>query len=122
MFTNIKNGQLAKRSCIYQKKKKLCESFLQILWDEGFILGYKTSRKDQNNLKIFLKYYNNDKPVITNIKFVSKPGRRIYCSVKQLWKLDSSKIFVIFSTNQGIKTLTECKKYKLGGEPIIIIN
>jgi small subunit ribosomal protein S8 len=122
MFTNIKNGQLAKRSCVYQKKKKLCESFLQILWDEGFILGYKTSRKDQNNFKIFLKYFDNENPVITNIKFVSKPGRRIYYSVKQIWKIDSSKVFVIFSTNKGIKTLTDCKKYKLGGEPIIILN
>jgi small subunit ribosomal protein S8 len=122
MVTNIKNGQLAKRGCVYQTKKKLCESLLQTLWDEGFILGYKTSRKNQNNFKIFLKYYENQKPVITNIKFISTPGRRIYYSVKQIWKIDSSKVFIIFSTSKGIKTLTDCKKYKLGGEPIVIIN
>lgn len=122
MVTNIKNGQLARRGCVYQKKKKFCESFLQTLWDEGFILGYKTSSKNQNNFKIFLKYYENEKPVITNIKFISTPGRRIFYSVKQIWKIDTSKVFIIFSTNQGIKTLVDCKKYKLGGEPIVIIN
>jgi ribosomal protein S8 len=66
MFANIKNGQLAKRNFIFQKEKKLCESFLKILWDEGFILGYKIDSK-KKKLKIFLKYRNN-KPVINSYK------------------------------------------------------
>ena len=122
MFANIKNGQLAKRSYIYQRKKKLCELVLNILWNEGFIIGYKISRKNQENLKIFLKYVENGKPSINNIQLVSKPGRRISYSVKQIWKIDSSKTFIIFSTNKGLKTLSECKKLKLGGEPLITIN
>lgn len=122
MFTNIKNGQLAKRNSIYQKKKKLCESFLKILWKKGLILGYKTSTKDKNNFKIFLKYLKNGKPAINRIEFISKPGRRIYYSIKQIWKIDSNDIFLIFSTNKGLKTLTECKKLGLGGEPFIVIN
>ena len=122
MFANIKNGQLAKRSYILQKKKKLCESFLNILWTEGFIIGYKIEGKRQENLKIFLKYIDNRKPSINNIKIISKPGRRIFYSLKQIWKIDSSKTLIIFSTNQGLKTLSECKKLQLGGEPIITIN
>ena len=122
MFANIKNGQLAKRSYINQKRKKLCELFLNILWTEGFIVGYKIEGKDQENLKIFLKYIENGKPSINNIKVISKPGRRIFYSVKQIWKIDSSKTLIIFSTNQGLKTLSECKKLQLGGEPIVTIN
>jgi ribosomal protein S8 len=53
MFANIKNGQLAKRSFIYQKKKKLCEAFLKILWSEGFIIKYKLQKKIKNFLKSF---------------------------------------------------------------------
>jgi small subunit ribosomal protein S8 len=122
MFANIKNGQLAKRGCIYQKKKKLCKSFLNILWDEGFIIGYKESKTKHENLKIFLKYLQNGKPSINSIKFISKPGRRISYSIKQIWKIDSSKTFIIFSTSKGLKTISGCRKLKLGGEPFIIVN
>ena len=122
MVTNIKNGQLAKRNCTYQKKTKLCESFLRTLWDEGFILGYKTSRSNKTNFKIFLKYLRNGEPSISSIKFVSKPGRRVYFSVTQIWKIDSTKTFMIFSTSKGLKTIADCKKQKIGGEPLVIIN
>lgn len=120
MFANIKNGQLARREFIYQKKKVICEAFLHILWNEGFILGYKTDAQNPDLIKIALKYQNN-LPAISNIQVLSKPGNRIYLSVKQLWKIDSSKIFIIVSTTKGLKTLLECKKYKLGGEPILIV-
>ena len=122
MFANIKNGQLAKRSYVYQKKKRLCELFLNILWNEGFIVGYKIDGEKQKTLKIFLKYIENGNPSINNIKIISKPGRRISYSLKQIWKIDDSKTLIIFSTNQGLKTLSECKKLKLGGEPVITIN
>ena len=119
MFANIKNGQLTKRSFIFQPRKKICESYLKILWREGFILGYKINSKSQ--IKIFLKY-KNGQPVINSLNLISKPSRRIYYSVKQIWKIDSSKSFIIFSTNKGLKSVIECKKLKIGGEPVIIIN
>lgn len=120
MFDNIKKGQLARRNFVINKKKKICELFLQILWNEGFILGYKTDSNNFNNIKIFLKY-NNQKPVIHSIKLISKPSRRLYYSIKQIWKIDSSKYFIIFSTNKGLKSITECKKLRIGGEPYILI-
>lgn len=121
MFANLKNGQLAKRSFIYQTRKKICENFLKILWDEGFISGYTIDIATPNKLKIFLKY-KNGRPVINSIKLVTKPSKRIFWSIKQIWKIDSSKNFIIFSTNQGLKSLIDCKKLKIGGEPFIIIN
>jgi small subunit ribosomal protein S8 len=121
MFANLKNGQLAKRNFIYQNRKKICEAFLKIMWDEGFILGYAVDPTNLNQLKIFLKY-NNGKPTINTIKLISKPSKRIYWSVKQIWKIDSSKNFIIFSTNQGLKSIVDCKKLRIGGEPFITIN
>lgn len=121
MFASIKNNQLAKRSFIFHTRKKICESFLKILWQEGFILGYKIDSNNTNRLIIFLKY-KNGQPVINSIKLLSKPSRRIYYSTKQIWKIDSSKSFIIFSTNKGLKSILDCKKLKIGGEPFLVIN
>ena len=55
MFANIKNGQVAKRSYVFQKRKRICESLLKVLWKEGFILGYKTNQTNDDQIKIFLK-------------------------------------------------------------------
>lgn len=121
MFANLKNGQLAKRSFIYQTKKKICEAFLKIIWDEGFILGYSINPNNLNQLKIFLKY-KNGKPVINTIQIISKPSKRVYWSASQIWKIDSSKNFIIISTNKGLKSIIDCKKLKIGGEPFLSIN
>lgn len=121
LITNIKNGQLAKKVYIFQKQKKNCEAVLKKLWDEGFILGYKFEQGNLNRFQIFLKY-NKNKPVITQIQCLSKPGLKTYYCVKQLWKIDSTKFFLIISTSKGLKTLTECKKLKIGGEPVVVIN
>jgi small subunit ribosomal protein S8 len=118
MLSKIKNAQLARKSVVFQKKNKISESFLKLLWNEGFILGYKLK---SHKLKIFLKYASN-KPAINSLKVVSKPSRKIFYSIKQIWKINSSKSFIVLSTNQGLKSLLECKKKNIGGELLIIIN
>ena len=122
MFANIKNGQMAKKSVILESRKNICESFLKILWDEGFISGYRIFSQNDKKIEIFLKYTRTGKPVINSLKSLSKPGQRLYYSTKQIWKLDSSKTFIIFSTNKGLKTIYQCKKEKLGGEPLVVID
>ena len=118
--TNIKNSQISRRNFICQPKTKLTIAFLNLLWDEGFILGYKIDNSDSSLLKIFLKYKNGD-PVINSIKFIFKPSRHIYYSVPQLWKLDSKKSLIILTTSKGLMAVHECKKTKTGGKPLFII-
>lgn len=118
MLIAIKNGQIAQREFVFHKKKKLCEAFLKVLWSEGFILGYTVNN---DRIKIILKYVNNQ-PVIRSLNFLSRPGRRVYYSHKQIWKIDSTKYFIVLSTNKGLKTLLECKKLRIGGEPFLVIN
>jgi len=122
MFANIKNGQMAKKSVIIESRKNINESFLKILWDEGFISGYRIFALNDQKVEIFLKYTRTGKPVINSLKGLSKPGQRLYYSAKQIWKLDSSKTFIVFSTNQGLKTINQCKKNRIGGEPLVIVN
>lgn len=117
MVSTINNGQLAKKSFVIQSSKTSSKKILNVLWDEGFILGYKESF---NSLKIYLKYQNG-LPVITLIKVISKPSLRVYYSVKQLWKIKSNNGLIILSTNKGFMSDIECKQKNLGGEPCIII-
>ena len=122
MFANLKNSQMAKKSVILESRKNVCESFLKILWDEGFISGYRVFGPDDRKIEIFLKYTRTGKPAINSLKSLSKPGQRFYYSTKQIWKLDASKTFIIFSTNEGLKTINQCKKNRIGGEPLVMIN
>ena len=121
MLVSIQNGQMAKKTVVMSPRKALCESFLKILWNEGYISGYKISSQNNQNLEVFLKYTKNGKPVINSFKFLSKPSQKIYYSSKQIWKLNSSKAFIIFSTNLGLKSITECKKKYIGGEPLVLV-
>jgi len=118
MVTTIQNGQMVKRPFIIGKKNKISEAFLNILWNEGYILGYKNSNK---KFKIFLKYENRV-PVIKSFKIISKSSKKIYYSIKQIWKVSSNNIFIIIPTSKGLKSILDCKKENLGGEPLILIN
>jgi small subunit ribosomal protein S8 len=121
MLANIKNGQKANKSFILHPRKTYCALILNILWEEGFILGYKISKQNSKMLEIFLKYKQGI-PVIKNLMPISKPSQRVYCSSKQLWKLNSNLGLYILSTNKGILSLNTCKKLNIGGELILIIN
>lgn len=121
MIANIKNGQSAKRKFVWQTREKKCEALLNILWNEGFIVGYQIDLIQKNKLRIYLKYSDN-KPAINAIHCLSKPGRRIYYSINKIWKLTSIRSFIVFSTHKGLKSIIECKKLKIGGEPLIVIN
>ena len=120
MFANLKNGQILKKSCILQRKTSICSNVLKLLWDEGFILGYKTYLQNPDYLIIFLKYDKNI-PAIKKITGISKPGKRIYLSVKDIWKTESSSGLFIITTNKGIFSLNMCRQLNIGGEPLFYI-
>nr|YP_010394100.1 ribosomal protein S8 [Phytophthora cactorum]YP_010508116.1 ribosomal protein S8 [Phytophthora pseudotsugae]UXG19071.1 ribosomal protein S8 [Phytophthora cactorum]UXG55687.1 ribosomal protein S8 [Phytophthora cactorum]UXG55725.1 ribosomal protein S8 [Phytophthora cactorum]UXG56034.1 ribosomal protein S8 [Phytophthora cactorum]UXG56072.1 ribosomal protein S8 [Phytophthora cactorum] len=113
LFSKIKNGYLVKKSKIIQQKSKQSINILNILVKEGFIKSYKINSKNQ--LDIYLKYRKN-KAVITDIKRLSKPGKRLYIANKDLYKKKTG--FYIISTSIGILTDLQAKKLNVGGELI----
>ena len=117
---NLNNSQISKRNFIFQPKTKLIVNFLNILWNEGFILGYKLYGVNSNLLKIFLKYKKN-KPVINSIKLFYNSGFTNHYKLSQLWKLDSKKNLIILNTSKGLMTVQECKKNQVGGQPLFIV-
>lgn len=121
MLTHIKNGQKANKSYILHPRNNKCALILNILWEEGFILNYKISDKNSNMFEIFLKYKHGI-PVIKHLIAITKPNNRIYCSSKQLWKINSNLGLFVLSTSKGILSLTKCKKKNIGGELLLLIN
>ena len=91
LFSKIKNGYLAKKSKIVQQKSKQSINILNILVKEGFIRSYKINSKNQ--LDIYLKYRKN-KAIIIEIKRLSKPGKRLYITNKNLYK--KKQDFILF--------------------------
>jgi len=120
IFTDLKNAQLSRRNFMYYPKTRLIVNFLNILWNEGYILGYKVCNLNSNLLKIFFKYKNKNS-TMNSLKLVSKPSRPVYYSLSQLYKLDSKKIQIIVSTSKGLMTINECKQVQTGGKLLFII-
>ena len=113
LFSKIKNGYLAKKSKIIHQNSKQNINILTIFLKEGFIKTYKINSKNQ--LDIYLKYKNNT-AVISEIKRLSKPGKRLYITNKDLYKKKSG--FYIISTSVGILTNLQAKELNVGGELI----
>lgn len=113
------SGQVLKKRYIAHKRTRECENILKALWNSNMIEGYRISTEG-DTLMIFLRYQGT-KSVIKKIKVISKPGHPVYYSAKQIWKINSNYHFILFSTTKGFKTIIECKKERLGGEPIITV-
>jgi small subunit ribosomal protein S8 len=113
LFSSIKNGYLSKKTKISQPNTNQNKIVLNLLIKEGFIKSYRIISKFQ--LEIFLKYKNN-KPVLTNITRISKPGRRVYMKNKDMFMKGHQ--FFLLSTSHGIVTNLQAKQLNLGGEVI----
>jgi len=98
------------------------ESILSVLKDEGFIQDYEVKEIENNKkrLKIKLKYFQG-KPVISNIKRISKPSLRIYKSKNELPKVLGGLGVAIVSTSKGVMTADSARKQNFGGEIICTV-
>ncbi len=120
MLSILKNGQENNKKSVLQKRSKLCENVLNLLWDEGFISGFRISKTNSKYLEIFLKYFK-EIPSIAYVKSISKPNRPVNYSIRNIWKFDSKLGIIVLSTNAGIMTIEKSKKLKIGGKALFII-
>jgi len=115
MFTRLRNGQKAKKFSILTPQSKISSQLLDIFYKEGFVSGYKISLENPKMFEIILKYYKG-KPVINKIVSISKPSKRIYMSVDDLWKLNTGLNLIVLSTSKGILSDKVCRQLNVGGE------
>ncbi len=122
MLTRIRNGQTTNKKVVDAPASRFRKNVLEVLKREGFIRNFeeKETKPGINFFEIELKYYNG-KPVITEIKRVSKPGRRVYSSIKNLQKTYNGLGISILSTPRGVMSDNEAREANVGGEVLCTI-
>jgi len=123
MITRIRNGQRSRLGAIvlHPATPYFCLNILNILYEEGYIRGFYEVSINKGNSRAFcvlLKYNAQGVPAIISIFRVSKSSRRIYTSLKALWKPKNTGGIFILSTTQGLLVDREARLRNLGGEVI----
>ena len=122
MLTRIRNAQMARHATVSVETSIMKKSIAQILLDEGYISSFEEVDNGKNkDIVITLKYVNKNQKVITGLKRISKPGRRIYASCEDLPKVLNGLGIVIVSTSKGVMTDREARKLGIGGEVLAYV-
>jgi small subunit ribosomal protein S8 len=116
-LSRIRNAISAKHDKVDIPSSKVKLEMTRILKEEGYIQNYKfqEEEKRQGTIRVFLKY-SEGSPVITGLKQVSKPGRRIYAHKDKVPKVVGGLGICIVSTSRGIMTGDQSQKTGVGGE------
>ena len=122
LFTRIRNAQMRKKSKVSTPGSRLRANVLEVLKTEGYIRGYTTvAHSDgRSEIEIELKYFDGA-PVIREIARVSKPGRRVYASVRALPRVNNGLGVAILSTPKGVMADHDARDANVGGEVLCTV-
>ena len=122
MLNRISNGLLARHKQVTLPSSKIKVAVARILKEEGYIKNYQVTRDEpQPSLRIVLKYDDDRQPIISKIRRVSKPGRRMYVGRDDIpWVLNGMGV-AILSTPRGIITGQQARRLKVGGEVLCYV-
>ena len=122
LFARIRNAQMRKKSKVSTPGSRLRANVLDVLKAEGYIRGYATVEhpSGRNEIEIELKYFDGE-PVIREIERVSKPGRRVYTSVRNLPRVNNGLGISVLSTPKGIMADHDARDANVGGEILFTV-
>jgi len=122
MIARIHNAQMRNKSKVSTPASRLRRYVLEVLKSEGFIRGYADVEHSNGHaeLEIELKYFDGE-PVIREIARVSKPGRRVYASVKNLPRINNGRGISVLSTPKGIMADHDAREANVGGEILFTV-
>ncbi len=117
LLTRIRNAGMAKHQKLDMPLSNLKVAVANVLKEQGFVKNLKTiSDGKQGVLRIYLKYDENNLPVIHEINRVSKPGRRVYVGMDEIPKIKNGLGCAILSTSKGVLNDTAAREAQVGGE------
>jgi small subunit ribosomal protein S8 len=119
MLTRMRNAISRRHPTVDVPHSKMKESIARILQDEGFIQRFEVVPDGRfASLRVHLKYTEERRPVMTHLKRLSKPGRRLYAGSKQIPRALGGVGIVIVSTPHGLTTGSRARRENVGGELI----
>lgn len=118
MLTRIRNANKARFKAVRVNMSQVNVNIASVLKKTGYITNYEKVKdeKGRQMLEIILKYPDAKRTVITNIKRVSKPGRRVYVPADNIPKVLNGLGISILSTSRGVITDAEAREWNVGGE------
>ena len=117
MLTRIRNAIMVRHDNVLIPASKMKLSIASILKEEGFITDYEVVKgKPHRLIKIHLRYLEDNRPAISGLKRVSKPGLRVYTQKKEIPRVYGGLGIAIISTSQGLKTGQQAWRQGSGGE------
>lgn len=120
VLTQIRNANLIKSLSTLVPNTRANNQILKILQEEGFIKS--VDKASTEHLILYLKYTGkNQRPILTNLRRISKPGRRIYTSYKEIPNVLGGLGIIILSTSKGVLTDREARFQRVGGEVLCSI-
>ena len=122
MLTRIRNANKAMHDRVEMPTSRLKEEIARLLKEEGYVRDYHVRKGESyDTLVIELKFGRNRERVITDLKRVSRPGRRIYARKDRLPRVLGGMGTAILSTSTGVITSRTAEQQGLGGEVICFI-
>ncbi|MCQ2397741.1 MAG: 30S ribosomal protein S8 [Sphaerochaetaceae bacterium] len=122
MLTKIRNASQAKHEKVDISNSQLKLQIIKILKSEGYVKNFKKVTKDgATYLRVFLKYDEEQRPVIHGIKRISTPGRHVYSGYRNMPRVFNGYGVVIVSTSCGVLTGKKAAEQLVGGELICSI-
>lgn len=122
MLTRIRNANIVSHPEVEMPSSKLKLELAKVLKEEGYITDY--TEKEVGKFKVLsitLKYDERNKPVISNLKRISKTGLRVYSKAKDLPQVFGGLGIAIISTSKGLMTDRKARKENLGGEVLCYV-
>jgi small subunit ribosomal protein S8 len=118
MLTRIRNANKARFKSVNVYMSQMNVNIAKVLKKAGYINSYDNVKdeKGQQVLKIALKYPDTKRAVITDIKRISKPGRRVYVASDSIPKVLNGYGISVLSTSRGVITDEEARELNVGGE------
>jgi small subunit ribosomal protein S8 len=121
MLTRVRNAAQARHRRVDMPVSKLKVEIARILKDNYYIHDFKILDETKHGmLRLYLKYYQ-EKPVIRELKRISKPGLRKYVSVAEIPRVRNGLGMAILSTSKGVLTDRQARDAKIGGELLAIV-
>jgi small subunit ribosomal protein S8 len=122
MLTRIRNGLIARHSTVNVRASKLCEGVCRVMKEQGYIEDYKRIEDNkQGLLRVYLKYGPRGEDVVTELRRVSKPGKRVYSGADGLPRPMGGMGISIVSTSAGVLSDKECREKNVGGEVLCTV-